>query len=152
MRISEVQKFIRDRLENDPFVSASRATVICADDGDSVAAVEKAMAEVGLAVIVAAPKWKPTTSSAKNAVGDLFLTVNVSECPELNRAGDYTVGLDLAEHVAVLLNLEKPFPNADILALSKEGITSAASQDGSIVVWSVPFTTVHQISDLNKKG
>ena len=152
MRISEVQKFIRDRLENDPFVSASRATVICSDDGDSVAAVDRAMAEVGLAVIVAAPKWKPTSSSAKKAVGDLTLTVNVSECPELNRTGDYTVGLDLAEHVAVLLNLEKPFPNADILALSKEGITSAASNDGSIVVWSVPFTTVHQLDSRSLKS
>lgn len=145
MRISEIQKFIRDKLEKDPFVSASRATVVCADEGDSVAAVDKAIAESGLAVIVAAPKWKPTTSSAKEAVGDLEISVNVSECPDLNRIGDYTVGLDLAEHVAVLLNLEKPFPNADILTLSKEGIVSAASQDGSIVVWSVPFTTVHQL-------
>ena len=151
MRISEVQKFVKDKLEKDPFVSSSRATVVCADDGDSVSAVDRAMAEVGLAVIVAAPKWKPTTSSSKEAVGDLFLTVNVSECPELNRDGDYTAGLDLAEHIAVLLNLEKPFPNADILVLSNEGIMSAASNDGSIVVWSVPFTTVHQIS-LNKKG
>lgn len=148
MRISEVQKFIKNKLEKDPFVSASGAEVVCADDGDSVSAVDRAMAEAGLAVIVAAPKWKPNTTSAKEAVGDLDITVNVSECPELNRRGDYTVGLDLAEHIAVLLNLEKPFPSSDILTLSKEGIASAASDDGSIVVWSVPFTMIHQISQL----
>ena len=150
MRISECQKFIKDKLEKDPFVTASRATVVCADDGDSVAAIDRAMGEVGLAVIVAAPKWKPTTSSVKEATGDLMLTVNISECPELNRHGNYTVGIDLAEHVAVLLNLEKPFPNADILVLSKEGIVSAASNDGSIVVWSVPFTAVHQLSEIKQ--
>lgn len=145
MKISEVQKFIRDRLTADETVGASHASVVCADDGDTVNKVSQAMADDGLIVIVLTPKFDPTSTSAKRPVGDLSVIVRVAEKPDLNRErGDFTLGVDLAEHIGVLLNLEKPFPNADILVLAKPGIT-ASSQDGETVAWDVPFKMVHQL-------
>jgi len=152
MKISEVQKFIKDRLVADEFVQASGATVVIADDGDSEYEVQRSLAEIGLAVIVTAPKWKPTSTSAKSAVGMLTVNANVTECPGINRAVSSVHGIDLAEHIAVLLNLERPFPNSDILVLDDAGIDSAAVENpqtkhAESVVWFVPFKMIHQLSD-----
>ena len=145
MKISEVQKFIRDRLTADAAVGASHAEVVCADDGDTVSKVRQAMSDGGLIVIVLTPKFEPDSTSAKCPVGDLSVIVRVAEKPDLNRErGDFTLGVDLAEHIGVLLNLERPFPNADMLVLAKPGIT-ASSQDGETVAWDVPFKMIHQL-------
>ena len=149
MKISELQKFVRDLVERDETVIASRAAVIAADDGSTAEEVERALAEVSLAVVILAPKWRPTSTATKKPVGTLTVTVRVAEVPALNREGDFTTGIDLAEHLAILLNLERPEPSHDILVVDEPGISASLGPDRSTVVWDVPFKTLHQLSERN---
>lgn len=146
MNISEIQKFVRDMLVKDEAVAASGAAVVCADDGDTVYETAKAeMESTGIIVVILAPKFTPTSRDAKCAVGDLAVTVRVAETPNRNRErADYTTGIALAEHVAVLLNLEKPGPGHDLLVLVPPGIVGSPV-DAATVAWDVSFTTVHQL-------
>lgn len=147
MKISELQKFVRDAVERDETVVASRAAVVAADDGSPADEVARALAEVDLAVVVLAPKWRPTSNAAKRPVGILSLTVRVAEKPATNRVGDFTTGVDLAEHIACVLNLTRPCPSHDVLVVDDAGISASLGPDHETVVWEVPFKTLHQLSN-----
>ena len=149
MKISEIQKFVMDMLVDDPEVVKANAKVICADEGDVAYDAAKAEMETsGIIVVVLAPKFTPTSRDAKCAVGDLAVTVRVAETPNRNRErGGYTTGIALAEHVAVLLNLEKPGPGHDLLVLVAPGIVGSPV-NAATVAWDVSFTTVHQLESM----
>mgnify|MGYP003318067467 CR=1 FL=1 len=151
MKISEIQKFVRDMLVKDAAVAASGAQVVCADEGDTVYETAKAEKETtGIIVVILAPKFTPTSKDAKCAVGDLNVTVRVAETPNRNRErADYTTGIALAEHISVLLNLEKPGPDHDLLVLVPPGIVGSPV-DKFTVAWDVSFTTVHQLEGTRK--
>ena len=150
MNISEIQKFVKAMLVDDPEVVKANAKVICADEGDVAYEATKAeMESSGIIVIILAPKFTPTSRDAKFAVGDLSVTVRVAETPNINRnRAGYTTGIALAEHVATLLNLERPCRGHDLLVLVSPGIVGSPV-DAVTVAWDVSFTTVHQ---LERKG
>ena len=151
MKISEIQKFVRDMLVKDAAVAASRAEVVCADEGDTVYETVRAEKEsTGIVIVILAPKFTPTSRDAKCAVGELNVTVRIAETPNKNRERTgYTTGIALAEHVAVLLNLEKPGPGHDLLVLVPPGIVGSPV-DKYTVAWDVTFTTVHQLSQIKQ--
>ena len=151
MKISEIQKFVRDMLVKDEAVAAARAKVVCADEGDTVYETTKAeMESTGIIAVVLAPKFTPTSKDAKHAVGDLNVTVRVAETPNKNRErAGYTTGIALAEHISVLLNLEKPGPDHNLLVLVPPGIVGSPV-DKYTVAWDVTFTTVHQLSEIKQ--
>ena len=151
MKISEIQKFVRGMLVKDAAVAASGAAIVCADEGDvAYDAVKAEMESTGIIVVILAPKFTPTSKDAKHAVGNLDVTVRVSETPNRNRErADFTTGIALAEHIAVLLNLEKPGPDHNLLVLVAPGIVGSPVGKET-VAWDVTFTTVHQLDSRSR--
>lgn len=148
MKISTIQRFIKDELKQDPVFST--VDIVCADEEDSLTKVDTALGlgGDGLIVIIGAPKFSPESSSAKYPAGKLHLSVNVTEAPDLNRTrANCYYGMDLAEYVAGRLNFSKPDPASEhLLVFDTPGIVPT-SQDGYTVVYPVPFVIEYQLDD-----
>ncbi len=148
MKISEVQVAVKKLLEADEGVRLSRAAVVAADDAETAAEVERALAETALAVVVLAPAWRPTSTGARKPVGDLTVVVRVAEKPALNREeAGFTAGCDLAEHVAAALNLATPVGPGSPLVIGSAGISASLGPDKATVAWDVSFQLLHQLVD-----
>ena len=145
MSPTEIQLAVRGILANDETLLAAGIEVLTMDDGTLKAAIGKAHAlgGKGIVAVVSAPSFRPTSSAAKNAVGNLTLRVAVSETPALNRkrAGHMT-GPDAAWHIAYLLNQAKV--GGTLLVLSGE-IVPVIDQDGATCVTSAPFECMNQL-------
>ena len=145
MTPSEIQNAVRDILAHDETLLAAGIEALTMDDGALKAAIGKAHAlgGKGIVAVVSAPSFRPTSSAAKNAVGNLTLRVAVSETPALNRkrAGHMT-GPDAAWHIAYLLNQAKV--GGTLLVLSGE-IVPVIDQDGATCVTSAPFECMNQL-------
>ena len=145
MSPTEIQLAVREILAEDETLRAAGIEVLAMDDGALKAAIGKAHAlgGKGIVAIVSAPSFRPTSSAAKNAVGNLTLRVAVSETPALNRkrAGMMT-GPDAAWHIAYLLNQAKV--GGTLLVLSGE-IVPVIDQDGATCVTSAPFECMNQL-------
>lgn len=145
MSPTEIQLAVREILANDETLRAAGIDALAMDDGALKAAIGKAHAlgGKGIVAIVSAPSFRPTSSAAKNAVGNLTLRVAVSETPALNRkrAGMMT-GPDAAWHIAYLLNQAKV--GGTLLVLSGE-IVPVIDQDGATCVTSAPFECMNQL-------
>ena len=145
MTPTEIQLAVRDILAADETLKAAGIAAHAMDDGTTRAAIEKAHAlgGKGIVAVVSAPSFRPTSSAAKNAVGNLTLRVAVSETPALNRkrAGHMT-GPDAAWHIAYLLNQAKV--GGTLLVLSGE-IVPVIDQDGATCVTSAPFECMNQL-------
>jgi hypothetical protein len=145
MSPTEIQLAVREILANDETLRAAGIDALAMDDGALKAAIGKAHAlgGKGIVAVVSAPSFRPTSSAAKNAVGNLTLRVAVSETPALNRkrAGMMT-GPDAAWHIAYLLNQAKV--GGTLLVLSGE-IVPVIDQDGATCVTSAPFECMNQL-------
>ena len=145
MSPTEIQNAVREILAKDETLLAAGIEALTMDDGALKAAIGKAHAlgGKGIVAIVSAPSFRPTSSAAKNAVGNLTLRVAVSETPALNRkrAGHMT-GPDAAWHIAYLLNQAKV--GGTLLVLSGE-IVPVIDQDGATCVTSAPFECMNQL-------
>ena len=145
MSPTEIQLAVRKILAEDETLRAAGIEALAMDDGALKAAIGKAHAlgGKGIVAIVSAPSFRPTSSAAKNAVGNLTLRVAVSETPALNRkrAGMMT-GPDAAWHIAYLLNQAKV--GGTLLVLSGE-IVPVIDQDGATCVTSAPFECMNQL-------
>lgn len=145
MSPTEIQNAVREILAKDETLLAAGIEVLTMDDGTLKAAIGKAHAlgGKGIVAVVSAPSFRPTSSAAKNAVGNLTLRVAVSETPALNRkrAGHMT-GPDAAWHIAYLLNQAKV--GGTLLVLSGE-IVPVIDQDGATCVTSAPFECMNQL-------
>ena len=145
MTPTEIQLAVRAILAADETLKAAGIEALTMDDGALKAAIGKAHAlgGKGIVAVVSAPSFRPTSSAAKNAVGNLTLRVAVSETPALNRkrAGHMT-GPDAAWHIAYLLNQAKV--GGTLLVLSGE-IVPVIDQDGATCVTSAPFECMNQL-------
>lgn len=148
MKISTIQKFIKDELKKDPVFAT--VDIVCADEQDSLNKVDTALGlgGDGLIVVIGAPKFSPESTSAKYPAGKLHLSVNVTEVPDINRTrANCYYGIDLAEYVAGRLNFAKPDPASEhLLVLEAPGIVPT-SEDSRTVVYPVPFVIEYQLDD-----
>ena len=136
-----------EAIAKDEVLIAAGVTASCADDGNKFAALTKAMAMggKGVHVLVSAPSFTPTSSAARNAVGDLKFMAAVSEVPSINRgnAGHMT-GADIAWRVGAILNMYKIGEDGPIIVL--EGtIQPSLDPSGEQVVYNVPFICQNQL-------
>lgn len=147
MRPSEVQRQAMEAIAKDEVLIAAGVTASCADDGNKFAALTKAMAlgGKGVHVLVSAPSFTPTSSAARNAVGDLKLMAAVSEVPELNRKrGGHMTGADIAWRVAAILNMYKIGEDGPLLVLDGT-IQASLDPNGEQVVYNVPIICTNQL-------
>ena len=145
MTPTEIQNAVRNILAQDEALLAAGIEVLTMDDGTLKAAIGKAHAlgGKGIVAVVSAPSFRPTSSAAKNAVGNLTLRVAVSETPALNRKrSGHMTGPDAAWHIAYLLNQAKV--GGTLLVLSGE-IVPVIDQDGATCVTSAPFECMNQL-------
>ena len=148
MTPSEVQDHTIEALRADETLAAAKCGVSAMDDGNFRAALEKAMGlgGSGLHAVVSAPTFSPTGSAAKNAVGTLRLKVAVTEVPAVNRRRpDALTAADAAWHVAWLLNQSFPAGNPGPMLVLDGEISAAASAEGDVVTYSIPFECTHQL-------
>lgn len=148
MTPTEVQKSTIEALRADGTLAAAKCGVSAMDDGNFQAALEKAMGlgGSGLHAVVSAPTFSPTGSAAKNAVGTLRIKVAVTEVPAINRKRpDALTAADAAWHIAWLLNQSFPDGNPGPMLVLDGEISAAASAEGDVVTYSIPFECTHQL-------
>lgn len=148
MTPTEVQKSTIEALRADGTLAAAKCGVSAMDDGNFQAALEKAMGlgGSGLHAVVSAPTFSPTGSAAKNAVGTLRIKVAVTEVPAINRRRpDALTAADAAWHIAWLLNQSFPAGNPGPMLVLDGEISAAASAEGDVVTYSIPFECTHQL-------
>lgn len=148
MTPTEVQKSTIEALLADGTLAAAKCGVSAMDDGNFQAALEKAMGlgGSGLHAVVSAPTFSPTGSAAKNAVGTLRIKVAVTEVPAINRKRpDALTAADAAWHIAWLLNQSFPAGNPGPMLVLDGEISAAASAEGDVVTYSIPFECTHQL-------
>ena len=151
MTPSEIQNAVRDILAKDETLLAAGIEALTMDDGALKAAIGKAHAlgGKGIVAIVSAPSFRPTSSAAKNAVGNVTMQVVVAENPMTNRAqAGHLHALQAAERIAWILNLTKPVPAdplCDVLVLDGQGIVPQPQEDGEGLIVGVTFRCQHQL-------
>lgn len=148
MTPTEVQMSTIEALRADGTLSAAKCGVSAMDDGNFQAALEKAMGlgGSGLHAVVSAPTFAPESSAAKNAVGTLRIKVAVTEVPAINRRRpDALTAADAAWHIAWLLNQSFPAGNPGPMLVLDGVISAAASAEGDVVTYSIPFECTHQL-------
>lgn len=123
MTLPGLQRGVAAILRADPVV-ARWAKVVCADEGDVFAEVEKAAASDGLCIAVETSSWTPRGAAPRTPVGDATLDVTVVERPGVSRLDAAAPsGIALACHVACLLSLAEA--DGATLALAQGGIRPA---------------------------
>ena len=148
MSPSELQRFVRDALSRDKVLAGCGCGVSLMDDGNFAAELEEAteIGGSGIHALVSAPTFRPKSSAAKNAVGEIRIRVAVTEVPNLNRSRPDAVGAsDAAWHVAWLLNQSFPAGNPGPMLVLDGEIASAVNQAADTVTYSVPFVCINQL-------
>lgn len=148
MKPSELQRFVREALSRDKVLAGCGCSVSLMDEGNFVAERKKAMGlgGSGIHAVVSAPTFRPKSSAAKNAVGEIRIRVAVTEVPNLNRKRPGAVGAaDAAWHVAWILNQSFPAGNPGPMLVLDGEIAPAVNQAGDTVTYSVPFVCINQL-------
>lgn len=144
MTLREIQNFIADRINSDGELSSAGVKAFAEDRGDRFKDVNQTIGRLGIVAIVAMPKWTARSSAAKGAVGTGTVQVDVGEVVATNRAkAGHMHGFDVAERISYLLNMESPGPGASVLVA--QSITPGVNEDGSGVVYSIPFNFEHHL-------
>lgn len=144
MTLHEIQEFIAERINSDDELSAAGVKAFAEDRGDRFKDVQQTIGRLGIVVIVSMPKWTALSSAAKGAVGTATVQVDVGEVVATNRAkAGHMHGFDVAERISYLLNMEAPSRGASVLVA--QSITPGVNEDGTGVVYSIPFNFEHHL-------
>lgn len=149
MELLDIQKYTVETINADAILADAGVEAVPEDLGDAFAKVNAAVAEVGICALVQLPRFSPTSSAAKNAVGNVTMQVVVAENPMTNRAqAGHLHALQAAERIAWILNLTKPVPAdplCDVLVLDGQGIVPQPQEDGEGLIVGVTFRCQHQL-------
>jgi hypothetical protein len=146
MTLSELEKAIVEKINQEPWFVSARFTALSDDDADIEAELERRLAQAGAdgaSILVSIADFSSETNSSKNPVGRQKVVCSVSENPALNRFNrQFLAAKQVAEYLAVFLNLEEI--GEDILVL--ESIMSAPVP--KLINYNVIFKIQHTLQGI----
>jgi hypothetical protein len=136
--LSTLQTTILDLLQSPACSALAEAGVVCLAEnkGDIIAAIDSAIAQVGICALVVTPTFKADSEASRRIVGTIDVVVQVFETPAVNRTrAGYLTALDTAELIATTLNLLQAGENTLVFRS-----IDTATVNNNTILYNVRFT------------
>lgn len=127
MTLAALQRALVASLLEDPWIAEHGAAVLAEDQRDTEAAVEEAIARLGIVAVVVTPGFTVTSHDGDAVAGTAAIRVAIYEEPALNRArAGHCTALQLGERILIL---SRAWPGA-----TPESLRQATAGEGGVTV------------------